>query len=107
MNKEENIYHICLPKELIERSVNGFYHHPSLESEGFIHCSTFSQLNDTIERFFSDDEKIIILQIDVNQLVPELKFERAPSLNELFPHVFGPINIDAIMHVDAKTLRYQ
>jgi len=107
MDNKEYIYHICLPKEWIERSVNGFYHHPSLESEGFIHCSTSAQLNDTIERFFADDEKIIILQIGVSHLVPELKFELAPTLNELFPHVYGPINIDAIMHVDAKTLRYQ
>jgi uncharacterized protein (DUF952 family) len=38
--------------------------------------------------------------IDTTRLKPELKYELAPSVNEEFPHVFGPINADAVIRTE-------
>jgi uncharacterized protein (DUF952 family) len=40
------------------------------------------------------------LVIDTSELQPELKYELAPSVNEIFPHVFGPINLDAVVAIE-------
>ncbi|MFN4122457.1 MAG: DUF952 domain-containing protein [Flavobacteriales bacterium] len=98
------IYHICEPHEWIERVENGLYYHPSLDEEGFIHCSTEAQLQPTIERFFKESPKLIILQIDCQLLEAALKYELAKDLNEYFPHIYGPLNIDAVVHVDSKRM---
>jgi uncharacterized protein (DUF952 family) len=102
---KKNIFHICLPHDWVVNSQNGFYYHPSIAQEGFIHCSTAEQLEETIQRFFGDAEKIIILEIDPHLLLNELRYEQATDIKEFFPHIYGPINIDSIVHVDARTLR--
>jgi uncharacterized protein (DUF952 family) len=102
---KNNIFHICLPHDWVTNSQKGFYYHPSIEKEGFIHCSTAEQLENTIQRFFSDAERLIILEIDPDLLLNELRYEQATDLKESFPHVYGPINIDSIVHVDARSFR--
>jgi uncharacterized protein (DUF952 family) len=39
------------------------------------------------------------LVIDAHKLTSELKYELAPSIHENFPHVYGPINLDAVIGV--------
>lgn len=105
MKQAGSIFHICKPFEWIERTKDGFYFHPSLSQEGFIHFSRHEQLEATIERFFSGEKKLLILEVDTFQLVHPLKYELAESLNEHFPHLYGPLNIDAVMHVDARIVQ--
>jgi uncharacterized protein (DUF952 family) len=39
------------------------------------------------------------LVINTEKLTSELKYELAPSVNENFPHIYGPINLDAVIDV--------
>jgi uncharacterized protein (DUF952 family) len=93
------IYHITSAEEWKQALFNGFYEAASLKSEGFIHCSTESQVSGVLDRYFAGKENLLKLVIDTDKLTDELKFERSPSINEDFPHVYGPINLDAVIGV--------
>lgn len=90
------IYHIVPPKELEELTKNNKYLPLSLTSEGFIHCSTKEQLKNTINRFYKDQE-VTILVIDPLKVKAEVKYEPAKDAPGLFPHIYGPLNMDAVV----------
>jgi uncharacterized protein (DUF952 family) len=93
------IYHITTKQEWAAALANNFYTAPSLQIEGFIHCSTKDQVAGVLERYYAGQNNLLKLVIDVHKLTNLLKYELAPSVHELFPHVFGVINIDAVIDV--------
>ncbi len=93
------IYHVTTKAEWEIALKEGFYKADSLAIEGFIHCSTVSQVNGVLERYFKSKTGLVKLVIDTRKLNNELKYELAPSMNEEFPHVFGTINLDAVVEV--------
>lgn len=94
------IYHITTKKEWENALENGFYEAKSLAIEGFIHCSTIDQVNGVLERYFKDATDIIKLTIDISKLTHKLVFELAPSINEVFPHIYGILNLDAVIETE-------
>ncbi len=94
------IYHITTKKEWENALENGFYEAKSLSIEGFIHCSTIDQVNGVLERYFKDAIDIIKLTIDSSKLTHKLIFELAPSINEVFPHIYGVLNLDAVIETE-------
>ena len=93
------IYHVTTKQDWELAIKKGFFDEPSLYSEGFIHNSTEAQVNGVLERYYKNQTDLLLLHIDESRLVPELKYELAPSVNELFPHVFGNINLDAVVKI--------
>jgi uncharacterized protein (DUF952 family) len=84
----------------------GRYLAASLESEGFIHCSKPDQLVAVAEKFYGGQSGLVVLVIDPGRLVPGLKWEAPadggpPGVEggDLFPHVYGPINLEAVVEV--------
>jgi uncharacterized protein (DUF952 family) len=75
------------------------YEPSSLESEGFVHCSTGEQLVDTANRLFHGKGDLLVLVIDSQRLRAEVKFEKAPDGSGEFPHVYGPIGRKAVVGV--------
>ncbi len=75
----------------------GFYESASLATEGFIHASKEEQVKGVLERHFKNQADLLLLHIDESKLTAELKYERAPAVNEEFPHIFGRLNIDAVI----------
>ncbi len=101
---EKIIYHIVTLTEWELQKNNETYVHPSLTAEGFIHCSTSEQLQPTIQRYYANEQKVIVLHIDISLLQPELIYELAPSINQFFPHIFGALNLDAVVTVEEKMI---
>lgn len=94
------IYHIVLP-EIWMAIDNDLYEAASLETEGFIHCSFAEQLDGVIARYYSDKSNLVILEIDPERLMSRMIKE--PSTNsEIYPHIYGPINRDAIVRVVSR-----
>jgi uncharacterized protein (DUF952 family) len=93
------IYHVTTNEEWVIAQNKGFYEAPSLAIEGFIHCSTANQVQGVLERYFAGKNNLVKLVIDTIKLTHELKYELAPSVNQEFPHVFGTINLDAVIEV--------
>ena len=90
------IYHITTLSCWKASIIKGFHEDDSLTSEGFIHASHSHQVKGVLERFYKNQNDLVLLHIDETKLTSVLKYEMAPSVNELFPHIYGSINIDAI-----------
>jgi uncharacterized protein (DUF952 family) len=72
---------------------------PSLATEGFIHCSTAAQVEATADRIFAGSGELLLLEIDPARLTAPLRWERATDVGEDFPHIYGPLNPDAVVRV--------
>jgi uncharacterized protein (DUF952 family) len=73
-----------------------------LAQEGYIHCSSSQQWPGVIERFYADATDLLLLHIDESKLTSPLVYEQLPGMPESFPHIYGPINLDAV--VDTQPL---
>jgi len=102
------IYHITTRSAWEQAQSDGQYTAPSLQSEGFIHCSTSAQVVEVANAFYRDVPNLVILCIEPDMLTSELKWEApahpsahadAPSDAQLFPHVYGAINLDVVVAV--------
>jgi uncharacterized protein (DUF952 family) len=90
------IYHITSKKDWETAKNGGFYTADSLASEGFIHCSTATQVEVTANRFFNGKQDLVILEIDPQKVAAEIKFENLEGGREQFPHVYGKVPLEAI-----------
>lgn len=93
------IYHVTTKQEWHEALAKGFYTAPSLETEGFIHTSEEKQVQGVLERYYKGKTNLLKLVIETEKLTSHLQYDLAPSINEAFPHIYGPINLDAIIAV--------
>lgn len=93
------IYHLTQKKYWEEALTRGFYDAPSLYSEGFIHCSEKEQVNGTLDRYFKGQSEILVLTIEKSKIQSRLQYDFSTSLNQKFPHIYGPLNIDAVIDV--------
>lgn len=71
----------------------------SLQKEGFIHCSTKEQIPWVASQYYAGRTDLVLLGIDEKALKPELVYEDLYDLNELFPHIYGELNLDAVQKV--------
>ena len=91
------IYHIVLP-EVWAAFDTGLYRARSLETEGFIHCSFSEQLDGVIDRYYSDEDEVIVLGIETDELMSRVLLEPSTG-SEIYPHIYGPVNRKAIVSV--------
>ena len=98
------IYHFVLPEVWAKFVDQPFYQAASLATEGFIHCSFENQIEAVLERYFKGAEKVLILHIDTDLLTGEMVIEPSTK-DELYPHIYGAINREAIVGIEEKSLR--
>jgi uncharacterized protein (DUF952 family) len=103
------IFHITSRTAWDEAQKRGDYRAESLKTEGFIHCSTLSQVLPVANNFYKGQSGLILLEIEPTLLSAKLKWE-PPSggtpppgvpVGDQFPHVYGPINLDAVVNIVA------
>jgi uncharacterized protein (DUF952 family) len=92
------IYHITTLDEWETAKNQGHYNSKTIDEEGFIHCSFKSQLIRVANTFFSTQDNLLILEIDEKKLDSILKVESAIDVNDNYPHIYGKINLDAIVN---------
>lgn len=95
------IYHVVQKNKWQAAVKQGFYEADSLKQEGFIHLSKQEQLKGVLQRYYKNLEDLLLLHIDEAKLTAELKYELSPSVNQLFPHLFGRLNLDAVTEITA------
>jgi uncharacterized protein (DUF952 family) len=93
------IYHL-VPRRDWESQAAGAYRAASLQSEGFIHCSNREQVERVANLFYATESDLVLLSIDVDRLTSELRDEDIGTV-ERFPHVYGPIDREAVVGVAA------
>ena len=93
----QTIYHFTTRHEW-ESSIGSVQHvSPSLFDEGFIHCCTLDQVSAISQHYFSGRTDALILEIDPRVLRSQLVYEWSTQLEQIFPHIYGPINTDAVI----------
>jgi uncharacterized protein (DUF952 family) len=93
------IFHITNASDAGKLFSKGIYTTESLERKGCIHCSLRHQVKPVLEKLFSEHEDLVILKISTTGLGKKLVFENRPGEVELYPHVYGTIEVDDILEV--------
>lgn len=103
------IYHITGRSNWANARATGLYRAPSLESEGFIHCSSRDQILPVANSMFRGQRNLLILCIEESELGSQVLWEapvhpsassKPPATDDdSFPHVYGPIEVVAVKKV--------
>ncbi len=76
------------------------YRPASLEDEGFIHCSTASHLVSVANDLYAGRTDLLLVTIDPEALSAPVVFEDCYETGQRFPHVYGPLDPDAVVTVE-------
>lgn len=95
------IYHIATVADWEQAREDGAYttstRGRTLEQQGFIHASTAGQTARVANLFYKDaGEPLVVLVIDTDKLTSPLQHDEVPGWDEPFPHIYGPLNPDAV-----------
>lgn len=92
------ILHITKQEQWKQAKLAGIYRGDTLDSEGFIHCSTLRQIIKVANALFYTQKELILLCIDSDKVRAEIRYEGLKE-REHYPHIYGPLNIDAVIKV--------
>ena len=67
--------------------------------EGFIHCSTRDQVIQVANARFRGQSGLVLLLIDSDKVTAEIIDENLEGGPQLFPHIYGELNTDAVAQV--------
>lgn len=76
------------------------YRPPSLEEEGFIHCSTARQLIDVANALYSGRDDLVLVTIDTDELTAPVVYEDCYETGQRFPHVYGQLDAEAVVSIE-------
>jgi len=71
--------------------------------DGFIHFSTAHQVAETAAKHFAGERDLLLLHIDAERLGAPLKWEPSRG-GALFPHLYGALDLAAVVRVDPLPL---
>jgi len=92
------ILHITQRQQWEQAKNLGIYRGDTLDIEGFIHCSKAIQIIKVANTFFPNQKELVLLFIEADKVKPEIRYEGIEE-DELFPHIYGELNIDAVFQV--------
>ena len=99
---DQPLFHLALKGDWEQAQDSGTYQWSTrgmrLTEVGFIHCSWQEQVPKTFERFYADAGEIVLLEIDPIRLNSPLRADAIPT-GELFPHLYGPLPIEAVRSI--------
>ena len=92
------ILHIVKREQWEKAKLEGVYRGDRLDSQGFIHCSTSKQIVKVANDLFRAQKGLMLLYIATSKVQSKIRYESSGS-EELYPHIYGPLNIDAVIKV--------
>lgn len=101
MNERPSIlFHFAARRDFELATWRDSYRAPSLDSEGFIHCATRAQIPGVIERHLQGRIDLVRLTLDASRLETILRYEWSESSQDEYPHVYGPIPMNAVISIE-------
>jgi uncharacterized protein (DUF952 family) len=101
----EPVYKICSSAMLQEARTRGRFEGSADDArDGFIHLSAGHQVPGTLERYFAGQRDLVLLAVDPDLLGEGLRWEPSRG-DELFPHLYGPLDLDHVISVEALVLQ--
>lgn len=101
------IYHITTRAEWQRAQESGGYRAASLETQDFIHFSRLNQVVKVANAFYTGQQNLVLLCVDPERLRVPVRFEPPDNAkptaqddaDELFPHVYGVVDVQAVIRV--------
>ncbi|HTJ34371.1 MAG TPA: DUF952 domain-containing protein [Dactylosporangium sp.] len=101
------IYHIAFASDWENAKEEGEYRISTkgrtLEEQGFIHGGTAHHVAPIANMIYGSDEGLVVLVIEEERLSSPLRYDEVPGWDQPFPHIYGPLNPDAVVSVLALT----
>ena len=95
------LLHICSASAWREAqsSENQHYRNASLDTEGFIHCSTPEQVLMPANALYVGQDDLVLLVIDDAKVPSAIIFEDCYESGHAFPHIYGELPVEAVVDV--------
>ena len=99
------IFHIAAASDWQAAQSAGIYTRStvgrSLDDVGYIHAADSHQLTAVMNRYFAEVYgPLALLEIDTDRLSsPVIREQPAPGVEAIYPHIYGPLNLDAVVAV--------
>ena len=97
-----DVYKILTIKQWENASKTGFIVTELDKKDGFVHLSSSSQLALTLSLFFTEHEKLVLLQLNQEEIKDSLIFEDPIPKGErsgLFPHLYDDLSVNQVSRV--------
>ena len=95
------IYHIAGAADWEQAQRDGQYtmstRGRTLAEEGFIHASTAEQVPLVAGAYYQGVPDLVLLVIDTERVRPQIRYELVPGQDQPYPHLYGPLNLDAVL----------
>ena len=82
-----------------ERKNKQYWGQRNIDAEGFIHFSTIEYFWRVAPIFSDVKEPLVLVCVDENKLIPEVRYEDGDNCGRYYPHVYGLVNNDAVLDV--------
>lgn len=99
LDYKDIIIHVCTKIDLEKVKESGKYYSGNLISNGYIHCSEVNTILRVANSKWIGRKDLILLFINKNKVKSEIKFELDINSGVLYPHIYGLLNLDAIVLV--------
>lgn len=94
------VYKILTPQEWDEAQQSRSLRTPLDEADGFVHLSGATQLAGTLQRYFGDAARVVLVEICQDSLSADLRWEApvpAGGRPGLFPHLYRDLRLDDVV----------
>ncbi|MEZ0367016.1 DUF952 domain-containing protein [Mycobacterium sp. pUA109] len=98
------LVHLCTAAEWAGAQPDAQLRPASLGSDGFVHLSTPEQVHLPANRLYRGRTDLVLLSIDPARLDAPVRWEPGVPTDPqamLFPHLYGPLPVDAVIDVVA------
>ena len=92
----EPVLHITTAAAWANALAAGFYAASSLETQGFIHFSSPGQVLGVANFLYAGQRDLLLLVVEPSRLSADLRWEEYEPGSPHFPHLYGPLNLDAV-----------
>ena len=100
--RTDPVFHIAVARQWAEATTA--YRPETFDDDGFIHCSTASQVMKVARRRFRGRADLVLLRIDPELVEPEIRIENLEGGDELFPHIYGELDLSAVTGLEPLVL---
>ena len=101
MTDVTQIYHLAPADRWLHWPDSSPYLPAEYAADGFVHCTAgAARMIEVANRFYHDRaDAFVVLVLELERLSAPIRWEQPPDDITLFPHLYGPIDRDAVVAV--------
>lgn len=95
--KPSRVYKILLPQEWKDvQRLKQFAGNTRDQNDGYIHLSMSHQVEQIVEKYYSDAPQIILLEMSYDELKHAIQWDQKPD-GAVFPHLYHEIDLNLVI----------